>query len=533
MAYAKPVVCSEGASYEPDWMSRRRNALVATAFTYVQWVLAILTGLFLTRFLVGSLGQQLYGTWLATGTLLAYASLADLGILGVMPWLFAEAEGALDTVLLRRLFAHGLAVSVAGAAVYLAFALCLWQALPSLLHLSGAERETLHGPVLVLIVLTALGYPLRLALAYRQGLQDYSFLGVLGLLQGLLNVALVVGFTWAGAPLFGVAIGASLPGFLSGVAAAARTFVSDRHVFFASPKLDWATFKSLLTSGGGQWLGSLGWQLAFASDAVIIGYLGSRELVPVFAITSRLGLTLMQLSWTLPDSTLVGLAQMKAQDGLMRVGGVVLGLLRFHLLAAGFVGCAILAGNGTFVSVWVGSALFGGPALNALFAVAVLTLSVAHALVTPIAVLGRRMTIGLLTVANGILHILLALVLGKIWGLPGIALATTVSAVLSTLPVGFRLLSTMLRSLRLEFWNSVFVPWLVRGLPCLILAFLAGLAVPHVEGVLGSSRIAHLVAAIGAGGVSAMVYLFAMRPLTRILPLGPRLRQALLSLRLV
>jgi O-antigen/teichoic acid export membrane protein len=333
-----------------------------------------------------------------------------------MPWLFAEAEGARDVVLLRRLCAHGLAVAVAGAVVHLIVALCLWQLLPGLLHLASAERDALLGPVMVLVVFTALGYPLRLAVAYRQGLQDYSFLGVLGLLQSLLNVALVVGFTRTGAPLYGVALGASLPGLLAGVVAAARTFALDRHLFSARLTLDWATFKSLLSSGGGQWLASLGWQLAFASDAVIIGYLASRELIPVFAITSRLGLTLMQLSWTLPDSTSVGLAQMKGQDGLARVGGVVIALLRFHLLAAGVVGCAVLAGNENFVSAWVGSALFGGPTLNALFALDVIVLSVVHALVTPIGVLGRRMTVGLLTALNGILHVLLALVFGRIWG---------------------------------------------------------------------------------------------------------------------
>src|SRR5262249_1932783 len=85
MPFARRVVCSRGTPHRHGRMSRRRNALVATSFTYIQWGLAVLTGLFLTRFLVGSLGQALYGTWLATGALFAYASLADLGILGVMP----------------------------------------------------------------------------------------------------------------------------------------------------------------------------------------------------------------------------------------------------------------------------------------------------------------------------------------------------------------------------------------------------------------------------------------------------------------
>ena len=512
-------------------MSRRQQALIASAFTYAQWTLAVLTGFFVTRFLVGALGQELYGTWLATGALFAYASLADLGILGVMPWLFAEADGARDQALLKRLCAHGLAVAVAGALVHLLAALFLWQALPRLIHLSNAEREALMGPVVVLVVLTALGYPLRLAVAYRQGLQDYRFLGILGLAQSLLNVGLVVGFALAGEPLYGVALGASLPGVLSGLVAAGRTFARDRHLFSNHSGLNWKTFRSLLNSGGGQWLGALGWQLAFASDAVIIGHLANRDSIPVFAITSRLGLTLMQLSWTLPDSTFVGLAQMKAGDGTQRVGSVVLAILRFHLLAAGLVGCAILAGNGSFVSGWVGPALFGGATLNVLFAVDVIILSAVHAVVTPVAVLGRRMTIGLLTALNGALHIGFALGLGKIWGLSGVAVATALSALISSLPVGVRLLISMTSIDRRELRDAVFASWLWRALPCLVLSVLIGLAASHL-GVPSMGRIGYFVLAIGAGGVASAVYLLAMRPLTRALPLGPRLRRALVSLRL-
>src|SRR5262249_25782193 len=252
-------------------------------------------------------------------------------ILGVMPWLFAEADGARDRALLKRLCTHGLVLALAGAAVHLLASLCLWGLLPRIIHLGNAEREALMGPVIIMVIFTALGYPFRLAVAYRQGLQDYTFLGILGLMQSLLNVGLVVGFTRAGAPIYGVAFGASLPGLLTGLAAGARTLVLDRQLFSERSSLNSTTFRTLLSSGGGQWLASLGWQLAFASDAVIIGYLGNRESILVFAITSRLGLTLMQLSWTLPDSTSVGLAQMRVQRDAPRIESVVLATVRFHL----------------------------------------------------------------------------------------------------------------------------------------------------------------------------------------------------------
>jgi Na+-driven multidrug efflux pump len=513
-------------------VSRRRKALVATGFTYVQWILAVLTGLFLTRFLIHRLGADLYGTWLATGALLTYATLADLGILGVMPWLVAEADGAQDRWRLHSLASHGLAASIVGAVLYLAVAFCLWRLLPSLIHLSPAEREALRGPIIAMVLVTVLGYPLRVGSAIRQGLQDYAFLGSLGIVQTLLNVATVVGLGLAGAPLYGVALGATAPALLSNAFALGRTLSRDPDLF-SEWKLQWSVFRTILNSGGGQWLASIGWQLAFASDAVVIGYLGRRELVPVFAVTSRLGLTLMQLSWALPDSTSVGLVQLNAQGNRERTAEIVVALLRFHLLTSGLIACGLLAGNAGFVSAWVGSGFFGGSTLNAIFAIDVIVLTSVHGVIVPVGALGKRMTVGLLTAANGLVHIVLAVLLGKIWGLAGVAIATALSALVTTLPAGVALLTRLTTLTAAQLAKGILLPWTVRALPCFAVAAVAGWLGVRSETLQHTNQPRALLIAVVAGGLAGVTYLLTMRSLVRDLPLGPRLRQALLSLRLV
>jgi O-antigen/teichoic acid export membrane protein len=513
-------------------VSRRRKALLATAFTYGQWVVAVLTGLVITRFLLHRLGAELYGTWLATGALLAYASLADLGILGVMPWLVAEADGAQDQQRLRLLASHGLAAALVGMAIYLVTAFVLWQVLPTMIHLAPADREVLRGPIIAMVLITALGYPLRVGTAIRQGLQDYSFIGRLNIVQTVANFALVVGLGLAGEPLYGVALGVTLPALVSNALLTIRA-VANQPSLFSSWTLNWQVLRTILYSGSGQWLGSIGWQLAFASDAVVIGYLGFLGLVPVFAVTSRLGLTLMQLSWVLPDSSMVGLAQLNAEGGRARVGEVVEGLLRFHLFTAGLIACGLLAGNSGFVSAWVGHSYFGGPVLNLVFAIDVVVLSTVHGLVVPVGALGKRLTIGFLTAANGLVHIALALMLGRWLGLPGVALATAASGLLTSIPVGLVLLTQMTTLSRPGLGRAVLLPWALRAVPCLGFAVAAGAVVTR-PGLVGD--VAHpraWVLGILTGVLAGAVYLLSMRAVVRDLPLGPRLRRALLSLRLV
>src|SRR5262249_47566095 len=216
-----------------------------------------------------------------------------------------------------------------------------------------------------MVTVISIGYPLRLFAALRLGLQDYSFMGVLGVVQTLLNLAIVVALTLGGSALYGIALGAAVPGVLVGTDALGRTVARDRALFTGWPALRLSALRPIIASGTGQWLGSLGWQLASASDAVVLAYLGYRELVPMFVVTSRLGLTLMQLSWTVPDSTSVGLAQLKAAGQEQRTTDIIRSLLRFHLLAAGLVACGCLATNFGFVSAWVGQDLYGGNRLNA------------------------------------------------------------------------------------------------------------------------------------------------------------------------
>jgi hypothetical protein len=310
-----------------------------------------------------------------------------------------------------------------------------------------------------------------------------------------------------------------------------RTLQKDRSLLRMLPMPTVKGTYPILTSGLGNLMGSIGWQMAFATDASIIAYLGYRHLAPSFVITSRLGLTLMMFGWSLPDSALIGLANLAAEGNRSRTAEVVRQLMSMHLIAVGAIACATLAANASFVRLWVGSDLFGGVQLNALMAFDVVTLTVVHGVVTMAAVLGSRVQIGAITLANGALHFVIAFVLGRWSTLSGVAAATALSALVTSLPVGAYLLASRTGMTPGSLFRSLVLPWAARALPCAMIAIIVGWA--------SRSRFAPsgLVATLAMTGVlttaTLVAYLWSVRGLMKDLPFPPRVSRILTAVRLI
>jgi O-antigen/teichoic acid export membrane protein len=513
-------------------MSRRRNALISAAFAYAQSVLGILAGFWITRLLVRILGTDQYGAWLATGGLIAYAGMTDLGIFAVMPWLFAEADGERNLTRTRSLILHGLLAGAAAGLAYLVAAFALWRLLPHVAHLDSSEIGRLRGPLAVMILATAIASPLQLFMTFLSGRQDFKFLGTWQLGGIFLNAALTYILLRAGVGLYAVAIASVAPTVLVGLAALARSWARYGESMRSLPRPTWRAARTILSSGSSSWMGRLGWQLASATDALVIAHLGYTRLVPSFMITSRLSLTLMQLAWSLPDSALIGLANLGAEGDRARTAEIVRTLMRLTLVPVGAIACITLAANGTFVSAWVGADLYGGAKLNALLTLDVVALSVVHAIVTPAAVLGSRWQVGSSTLANGVVHIIFAIVLGSRFGLAGVAAATTLSALVTTLPIGARVLATRTGISAASTFGSIVLPWAARALPCSVVATLLGWALTQSRFGTGS-RIQGLCVAGAAAGLTSMVYMWSVRPMMANLPFGPRLTKILTAVRLL
>ena len=494
-------------------MSRIQKAAVTAGFTYVQFGLAILTGIVLVPLTLHYLGARSWGLWLATGELLGYAGMADLGVLGVLPWMIAEADGRNDRAAMRRLIGHGVWLGGGLAAVYAGVALLLWSVLPSVLRFTEADRLLVGAPFAFLVAVNAIGHPFRVFRAAIGGLQDAFFNGALSIAHSILTLAITIGLLINGYGLYALAVAAGLPPFITFAASIARLrrIAPDVMTGWSRPSL--AEARHLLTNGAGTWLAAIGWQMLAATSAIVITYLGHPEWVPIYSCTAKLSQVTMQLAWVTPDSALVALAQLYGERrSVERLREVVLMMLRLHLLLSGAALCGLLAFNPAFVARWVGLEFFGGRSLNALMAVGVVLYSLSHGFITTASVLGNRLRVGVAGLVNGIAQIALALVFGNWWGLNGIAVAGLLASLATSIPAGVLLLRPATELTARHLARDLLTPWLTRAGLLVVLAATAGAFHRTIDLMLSAA----IAAAI------SLAYLWHMRPLYVGLPLDAR-----------
>jgi Na+-driven multidrug efflux pump len=505
-------------------VSRARKAALSAAFVYMQYGLAIVSGIILVPMTLNYVGARNWGLWLAGVEILNYGGMLDLGILGVLPWLFAEAHGRRDRTAMRRLFSHGLWVGVlVSAAVFVGMAIA-WRVLPSRLFLTSEDVALVGPPLAVMIILSTIYSPLGVFRAVLDSQQDVAFVGTVAFVKGLLGVLLTVVLLMRGWGLYALALASAVPSFLMLVtfAVRARRIAPDLRPAFIRPTRD--EIRPLVANGFGSWLSDLGWQMLNASTGIIITYLGNPGWVAVYACTSKLSGLSMNLAWVLPDSGHIGLAQIYGErQPAQRLREVVGMMLKLHLLFAGAAAIGLLMFNPSFVTRWVGIGMFYGLRLNALLAAGILLFSLVHGLITSAAVLGNRLQVGVVVLVNGVLQAMLAVFLGHRFGLIGVAVASLVASLLTALPGGLWLLKEPTGITARWLATDLIAPWLPRFVPFAVVAFGGGLMY---------LRIGMWTSAVAAA-LLCLLYAWQMRPMYASLPLDPRVVDVLVRFRLV
>lgn len=352
MGVSLSAVPIEGQASTPVGLSRTRRFAWAALLTWTYQALVLLVGLWLTRFLLGHLGERTLGWWAQSIAVVGYIALADFGLSALLPRDVAAAIG-------RAGGWRGAADLPGIIASYVRFS--IWQLLPVALLALGCgwvlsrEDGVPTSLTIALVAMTAAVFPLRLGSAILTGLQDVRFMGIAQIVMYLSGViAIIISITLGLGPV-ALLIGWMAQAVLLPVALWGRLLVSYRPLLPGVASVAAAPLPlDIVSKGTWSWLSGVGIALAATIELLAIAWFDAPETVFRFACTTKVMVLITPIIHTLCQSVLPGMAELRASGDSIAIRRVTTAYTEIILAASGLFGVVVLATNAGFVSWWVG-----------------------------------------------------------------------------------------------------------------------------------------------------------------------------------
>lgn len=492
-------------------MTRTRRFLGGVTLGYANQTLVTLVGLWLTAFLLRTLGSRDYGLWLVSTQILGYLALADVGIVALLPretaYATGRAGGSHETPDLPLIVGQTARLVVWQLPLVGAAAALVWLSLPT-------EWHVLRGPLALVFVVFVATFPSRVLSGLLYGLQDFTFLGSVQMGVWLGSTTTTIVLALGGYGLYALIMGWVVTQFLATALWWRRLRRRFPHVLPARiPPITWAQAQSYLSKSVWVSVAQVAGVFLHGSDVLIIGtVLGPAAAVPYYC-TDKLVTVLGNQPQLMMQSAGPALSELRTGESPDRLLQACTALTEAMLIVSGLVACVVIAVNQGFVRWWVGSGQYGGFALTLVLVVMMLLRHWNTTAVYALFAFGHERRISVTTLCDGLLTIAAAIVLIPWLGVIGAPLASLVGVSVVSLPANLTALARDMGETALGLTGRI-RPWFWRFLVAIGVAW-------AVSPLVASGRLFALVAAtLGVGALYAAL----MVPLALRDPLGAYVR---------
>lgn len=423
---------AEAAGAAPPAPSRRRGAVTMLAGGYLGLALTVVQGLVMVPLYLRYIGAGTYGAWLATGDLLGWLALLNMGIGGVVTQRMAAAHGRGERAVLGEYYGTGLLVQALLVAVLAALAAAAAPFVPGWLGMHGAEARTLARCFALAGVATGLGILATVAGTLPLAVQRMTFNAAATVLCTLAGIAVTLWLLLDGRGLWALPWGmltrnGSLLLALS-VHALAVMRTEGTRMRVRAPVL-----RDLGSLAGSTLLTMLGNTAATRSDALLVAVVFRPELATVYVLTRRAAEIVSMFLALIGGAVYPGFAHLVGSGHRARARQVLAQVDRGYLAAGALTVGLFIALNRTFMELWVGPAQYGGHLLTVLLGLNVLFVGRAALLTYLLGGSGQIRQSARIIFTEALARVSAALALLLALGMPGMPLAGIATTMASSL----------------------------------------------------------------------------------------------------
>ena len=388
---------------------------------------AMLSGIVMIPLYLKFIPLDVYGVWLASGNILVWLGAIDPGLTTVLQQRIGFAYGKHDFQSIRETAGCGLIISAVISIFIITSGIVVARYLPSLLKPPSSVDASL---IVKAFCLAVIGNSLNLfsfsITAISRGLQSSLGYGIINLVVAVLALILQIILLYQGFGLLAIAIGSVFCGvfYTLGQGMLLLWRLIDEKIGF---RFSFANFPSLIKLLSFTFLGRAAGVVANNVDLFIVARMLGPQTVAILALTRKVPVLSRELvnqpcvAFQPAVSHLTGSGEMdKARDVLTRLMRILLWTI------LGILG-GIIALNGDFIKLWVGSHLFAGETINLILCVGVFVNLATYCLGNTLIALGNIKGTSIAGFVQSMLFVLLVIYGTKYFGVLGTVIAPLIS----------------------------------------------------------------------------------------------------------
>lgn len=350
-------------------VSRRRATFATMAGGTANIIIVSIQAVILIPLYLGAVGPRLYGAWLGSGDFLIWMQAFDLGLPNLMIQRIGAAHGQGDAKTVAGYFATGMLVLAIVALIIALIAAMVAQLLPGWMGLSGAEAATLRSCFIVGSVAAALSIFNNSIVGFSRGIQKTGFLNAVAICASLAGFGISLGLVLTGWGLWAIAIGLLTRAVVSLAGSCIFAVVELRGELRPFFTVQRSMLREFAATTPATALGGISYALMNQSEAALVAIFLRPELSVILVLTRKALDVARGFVDMIAFATYGSFAHLVTSDQRYRTLEVHAHINSIRLSAAVVTASAYMAVNASLVSVWVGSAQYGGSLLTILLAV--------------------------------------------------------------------------------------------------------------------------------------------------------------------
>ena len=428
----------------------------------------LLINLALMPFVLEHIGKVGFGIWVLVNSLVGYMGFLDVGLQPTLVKKTSEYLAADDREGLQKIVNTTLLIYVMVGLVVGIVVLALAPYLPDLLNVPDADVSIFRMVVYIVGFQTAIGFPMTLWRGLVGGLQDYHAINVINIASNLLRAALTYVLLLKGYGLLGLV--------WLGFARSALVWLGNYYwvrrripyLQITPRKVDFSKIRDLMKFSGSMFIWGLAGQSLGDLDKVLIGIFLPLSSIAVYEVGYRIynysRIILYSMIAILPTA-----ADLQVKKDTKSLTSLYLNGTRYLILVYAAATAGLFVFGRAFIRLWLGAGY--EESAQVLYILLIGSLYQAQNVIAHVMLPGmnRLRVFTLIMSAYPVVKIVLGVFLIAEFGLPGIALATTMTYIVLETIFLFFILKTFETTLP-QLLRKVHLPALLTVAPGVLIA---------------------------------------------------------------